>query len=167
MRVTRVDSDGNKATLRCIVTGYSTRAHLLRVRFIQRPLTEGLFRDWAEVVTQEGSLLRTFFNIDRTEGGPTSSSNDPRPMGVPANVGNTPHGPRVTDDEHLPGTAYDDELPVVWLDDWDYMPLPHQQPNELGINANDWNKEVQQFVIEAHLLHPQIVEVDDEVQDED
>ena len=53
MRVIHVPSKGTTATLQCIATGTTTTAHLERVRFVLKPATYGLMKDWERIMRQE------------------------------------------------------------------------------------------------------------------
>ena len=53
MRVVLLNPTSTTATLQCIISGTSIRAHLVRVRFIKKPLTYGLMKDWERVLRQE------------------------------------------------------------------------------------------------------------------
>ena len=58
MRVHFTSPKGNTATLVDIVTGAVQQAHLDRVRFLKKPLTKGLRKEWIHVIREEEKHFR-------------------------------------------------------------------------------------------------------------
>ena len=74
MRVTLINQGGTTATLQCIVSGTSIRAHLDRVRFIKKPLTYGLMKDWERTLRMEIGYFQSGFTYHPDQcPGPLSS----------------------------------------------------------------------------------------------
>ena len=53
MRVTRVNHKRTSATIECVVTGVATQVYIDRVRFLNKPNTEGMIKHWEQILRED------------------------------------------------------------------------------------------------------------------
>ena len=67
MRVILVSGEGTTATLQCIISGVATRAHLDRVRFVRKPQTAAMLKDWERIMRADIGHFHEGFAIEEVE----------------------------------------------------------------------------------------------------
>lgn len=62
MRIIAVNNEGTTGTLQCLASGWTTTAHIKRIKILKRPLTAELNEDWSEVINSEKVLQDVLTN---------------------------------------------------------------------------------------------------------